>query len=681
MASNTPSPRFSSSRKTLRNILLILVGLILALVVLYAWPVISPRVQSTQLRSPTFTLTSTPQATSTPSATLPPPPSETPIPPADLALLPTSLPALPFTPLREGLVILAMEEDSYSHLFAYKPDDIPFTRLTSGNWNDIMPDISPDGKMVAFASNRDGFWDLYIMDLANGDVQRLTETPEYDASPSWSPDGLWLAYETYLPDEQIGSNLEVFIRPIDDSQSAIRLTEDPQADFSPTWSPQGRQVAFISTRTGEDEVWLADLDRVEDRFTNVSLNRHALEAHPAWSPDGTRLAWSSKSDDGLQNLYVWDTTRPGDRPVLVNTGDWATWGPDGDALLTSLSTPNRTYLTGYSLQTPGLILPILALNGPLSGVSWSQHGLGNLPPAFEQAALLTPAPIWSEIVAPGSDLPGGRQKLVTLEDVEAPLPVLQDRVDESFNALRQRLNLEVGWDFLATLEDAYTPLSTVLGPGMAEDWLYTGRAFRFNSAPLNAGWVTLVREDYGPQTYWRIFLRTRFQDGSQGKPLNQRPWDLNARLSGDPIAYEQGGAWEPVLPGYWLDFTQLAAAYGWERMPALSAWRLAFSATRFNEYVNTSGLDWLTAMMEVYPRAALNTATPVPSPTISPTPTKIPTRTLTPTRTPWLSRTPTPTRTLIPTRTPTSTYTPTPSLTPTQTITPTSTPKDRIAPN
>ena len=51
------------------------------------------------------------------------------------------------------------------------------------------PPCSPDGTRLAFASNRDGDWDLYWMDLATGEVTQLTDTPEYDAAPSWSPDG------------------------------------------------------------------------------------------------------------------------------------------------------------------------------------------------------------------------------------------------------------------------------------------------------------------------------------------------------------------------------------------------------------------------------------------------------------------------------------------------------------
>jgi dipeptidyl aminopeptidase/acylaminoacyl peptidase len=81
------------------------------------------------------------------------------------------------------------------------PGRMPLTRLTNGDWDDITPAPSPDGTKIAFASNRLGHWDLFLMDLASGELTRLTDTPEYEGAPTWSPDGTFLAYETYLNEE------------------------------------------------------------------------------------------------------------------------------------------------------------------------------------------------------------------------------------------------------------------------------------------------------------------------------------------------------------------------------------------------------------------------------------------------------------------------------------------------
>jgi TolB protein len=274
-------------------------------------------------------------------------------------------------------------------------------------------------------------------------------------------------------------------------------------------------------------------------------------------------------------------------------------------------------------------------------------------------------------------MPDDRRRVVSLEGVEAPNPKLQDEIDEAYYALRERLLADAGWDYLSVLEDTFLPLTSPLEPGMQDDWLYTGRAIRSNTAPLSAGWLQAIKEDYGPKTYWRLYVKARFQDGSQGVPLKDLPWDLSARHSGDPMAYERGGAYAEQIPeGYWIDLTELAAAYGWQRQPALSTWRIAYSAVRHNEFYNSGGLDWFSAMLQIYPREALNTPTPVSSPTPSATPTETSTPTETATRTPYLSRTPTATRTATATRTPRPTNTPWP----TATVPPTDTPRFSTTP-
>ena len=517
------------------------------------------------------------------------------------------------TPLNQGVFILSLDEGGYSHLFAYHPLNLPLTRLTDGPWDDIAPAVSPDQSRLAFASNRDGPWDLYLLDLVNGAVTRLTDSPEYDGSPSWSPDGHFLAYETYT------GNLEIFILQVSGDQPPIPLSDHPAADFSPSWSPLGRQVAFVSTRSGEREIWLANLDEAgPEQFSNLSQRPQSAEAHPAWSARGS-LAWAA-SEDGGRSLYVWEGSG---EPSYAGSGDWPVWSPDGSTLLTSLLVPNQAMLTAYSAVEAALVLPPVTLPGLLDGLAWLSSDLpAPLAVPFAQAASATPPAPWQPSLSPLPDIPNGRHHLVPLYEVAAPYPQLHDMVDESFQALRARLAYEAGWDLLATLENAFVPLTAPLPPGMGEDWLYTGRAFAFSPLPADAGWLAIIPEEFGGQTYWQIYARARFQDGSQGRPLYDPPWDFNARYNGDPLLYQQGGALDRAIPeGYWVNVTRFAAVYGWERLPALTTWRAAYPAARFNEFVFPGGQDWYSAMLELYPPEALVTPTPLVPPTLTPTPT------------------------------------------------------------
>jgi TolB protein len=454
---------------------------------------------------------------------------------------------------------------------------------------------------------------------------------------------------------------------LDASQTLVRLTNDPAADYAPAWSPSGRTIAFVSTRSGENDIWVADLDKSADMFLNISRDPELVENSPAWSPDGSMLSWAAADTDGIETIRLWNPKQPYDRAVSFENGSLPAWVPSGEMLLAVYNTPNRNYLTGYRLEDGKPIFPLLDAGGEILGITWGLPGqVGWTSLENTSAAQFTPPPLWLSRLQTGSDQPGDRVPVVQLPDVQAPLAMLQDRVDEAYFALRERVAGEIGWDFLSILDQAYVPLTTALAPGFLQDWLYTGRAFQFNSAPVSAGWVATVREDYGSQTYWRIYLRARFQDGTQGMPLKQIPWDFASRHSGDPRAFEEGGSQEKTIPGgYWVDFTRLAAAYGWERLPSLSSWRVAYSSIRYNEYVLRQGLDWFSAMLDVYPRQALDTPTPVSSPTITPTFTNTPTHTPTITETPYVEPSITPSLTRQPSLTPTPSSTRRPTLTPT----------------
>jgi TolB protein len=541
----------------------------------------------------------------------------------------------PLPPDAVSTFFLALDEGGYSRLYAYAPSTLALTRLSNGPWNDTSPSLSPDGRTLAFASDRNEYWDIYLLDLASGQVNRLTDSPAYDSSPRWSPDGQWIVFDTYIED-----NLEVLIASTVNIGETIRLTSDPASDQRPSWSPSGRQIAFASDRSGDFEIWVANLDTPgENRFQNVSQSPNSHESNPVWSPDGSLLAWESSSLNEPPVIHVWDSFQPQAEARPIGPGRLPAWNQFGDQVAAAIREPNQDYLLAYSLDgfTSQPPIPIQ----PVYGISWRSIPISGLPAVFQRSAALTPTALYIQ-----PNPLDTRAGLAPLADVSAPQPFLHQSVIPAFNTLRERTIRETGWDVLSNLENAHTPLTASLEPGRGDSWLYTGRAFGLNPLPLNAGWMYAIREDYNGQTYWRVYLRPQAQDGSMGEPLRAHPWDLNARYSLNPTAYEQGGQlFENVPPGYWVDFTRLARAYGWQRHPAQTNWRTFFKGALFNEFGMPGGLSWRDAMLELYPPDIL----------ITPTVVIPPTRTPTPTPTGYRYRTPTPTPTFTPTMLPTFT--------------------------
>jgi len=540
-------------------------------------------------------------------------------------------------------LILSMDDNGFNHLFAFAPAKLNPVRLTNGLWDDISPAISQDGSQVVFASNRNAYWDIYVLNLGDGQISRITDTPDFDGNPAWSPDSQWIVYET-----MIGDQLEINILSSNNPGQNIRLTDNPALDQDPVWSPLGREVAFVSNRSGDNEIWLASLDTADEgRFVNLSQDAHSDDTHPAWSPDGSKLAWAAQKQGEPNEIQVWDSSLPGQPARAAGLGDWPAWNASGTEIATRLQDPNQDYLVAYSLDG-NLVLPPTPL-GDIRGLDWHLERFTNFSNVFYNQALLTPTALWQQQMELITDIPGNRASVIELQDVDAPQPFLHDAANEAFVALRERVIRESGWDALASLENAYTPLTSELDPGRSQDWLYTGRAFSINPLTLNAGWMLVMREDLGGRTYWRVYLRAVAQDGSQGEPLRRLPWDLTSRYSLDPLSYDQGGAYTKTIPtGFWVDLTAIAHKYGWERIPALENWRSYFKGTQFNEFVLRDGLDWRSAMLQLYPEDIFITPTVVIPPTRTPSPTPKGYRYKTPTPTPTMTPTMRPTFTPAP---------------------------------
>ncbi len=485
-----------------------------------------------------------------------------------------------------GSILISLSQQGYAHLFWHQLYGKPFTALTQGSWNDAQPSSSPDGERIAFSSDRAGHWDLYLLNLRTGQTLQLNDDADYDGYPSWSPDGAWLAYERNDSD-----NLDIFMAPVDGSVPPVDISVNSAADTAPAWRPGAQQIAYVSDRSGHPQLWLVDLEHSdEQRFRELAPAAEA-QADPAWSPDGAWLAWTQQ-EDGAWVIYAQDLSRPDSVPQRLGLGRDPQWNPAGTTVLAQVSDANQTYLTGYTV-TSGLALAPEPMPGNLAGITWSSASIADLPGPLASAAA-------ASVNAPQKEL-ASRSQTVALGDVEAPFPLISQDALAQFQALRQRAAQLLGWDPLSSLDNIYLPLDQPLPPDRQQDWLYTGRAFELHNALLDAGWMVVAREQYDGQTYWRVYLKAANQSGGLGQPVAQVTWDFSARMRGSEADAEAGGASASIAPGgYWIDFTALAAEYGFERVPALPDWRTYYPGALFNQFVFRQGLTWEQAMLQLY---------------------------------------------------------------------------------
>lgn len=192
------------------------------------------------------------------------------------------------------------------------------------------PSWSPDGRWVVFESDTASFRDLYRMRRDGGGLQRLTQNPEGNFEPAVSPDGQSIAFVSSRD-----GDAEVYVMRADGTETR-RITAFHRDDWGPAWAPDGKRIAFLSDREGADRVFIVGADGLSlQRLDTTAPDSALAEAEPAWSPDGTRLALTVRRRGGTARVAVQDL-RTGRRTIVSGADEVAsmpTWSPDGRHLV------------------------------------------------------------------------------------------------------------------------------------------------------------------------------------------------------------------------------------------------------------------------------------------------------------------------------------------------------------
>ena len=151
--------------------------------------------------------------------------------------------------------------------------------LYTPEWSDTHPAWSPDGVRLAFASNRDGDYEIYVLHLETGDLRQITHNEGFDGRPSWSPDSRRIAFAS----DREGTT-DIFVMNADGS-AAVPLTNPPSGAYDPNWSPDGAFITYVGNSDaapyGNLDIYVMNSDGTGNRRLTTNPFR---DVNPSWSP-------------------------------------------------------------------------------------------------------------------------------------------------------------------------------------------------------------------------------------------------------------------------------------------------------------------------------------------------------------------------------------------------------------
>lgn len=348
----------------------------------------------------------------------------------------------------------------YSNLWRVATDGSEHRPLTSGFFSDAGPVFSPDGRRLAFVSNRDGSPQIWMLWLESGQIARLSNLAEAPANLAFAPDGQTIAFTAFVPGKgpRIATDMpsapagaewaapakvydrlvyrangqgylapgfdHVFVIPAEGGTPRQVSSGDFAHNTQPRFTPDGKSVIVAANRRADwdmepldTELWELPLDGGEPK---ALTSRRGPDNDPALSPDGKSIAYLGFDDryQGYQVIQLWVAGRDGSAPrsltaSLDRDAEDPLWAPDGKSIFFRFDDHGRSFLGQVSLDGK---ITRLAEDLGAGGSAYSGGGLfsvGNKSGlAFAAASPTRPGDI-AYLPAPSKAVPNPQPRFLT----------------------------------------------------------------------------------------------------------------------------------------------------------------------------------------------------------------------------------------------------------------------------
>jgi len=238
------------------------------------------------------------------------------------------------------------------------------TQLTDGPGYDYQPDWSPDGKSVVYVSYQKDAMELWLLDLARGKTKQLTSGGAVNVEPRWSRDGKKIVWVS----TQYNKHFHVFMADVKDGalENVVRLTGETKSslpryyyseydmEINPVWTRDGKEILFVSNRGhihGTGGFWRMKAEPGAEA-REIHYEETSWKARPDFSPDGSRMVYSSYLGRQWHNLWVLPADGGDAFPVTYDNWDETNvrWSPDGNVLAFVSNKTGSTVIHWQELQ-------------------------------------------------------------------------------------------------------------------------------------------------------------------------------------------------------------------------------------------------------------------------------------------------------------------------------------------
>lgn len=217
-----------------------------------------------------------------------------------------------------------------TELFIFDLESSKITNITNSSTFEADPAFSPDGKSIAFVSDRDGNQEIYLMKDDGTGVRRLTDNPARDAFPTFSPDGTQIVFDSNRENE----NVDVYLMNVNDDSRPVKLTDwqGNEEHRRNCWSPDGTRIVFTSDISGKNNIYVTGVEAFK---TDLVFADAAADIQPgSFSPGDEKMVYQAKTDTGKGEIRVLDLRGKVSKTVLrtENTDLIPRWSPIGDLI-------------------------------------------------------------------------------------------------------------------------------------------------------------------------------------------------------------------------------------------------------------------------------------------------------------------------------------------------------------